>query len=371
MDYMRPAMPTAVVRRTVSQCFLVGIPGPELDANTRKFLDEFPVGGFVLFKRNVVSASQLRRLVAALHATGPGVRPLVAIDHEGGRVHRLAKPFTKFPPMAAIAAADDPKLAEAVGRAMARELAAVGIDVDFAPVLDVFSNPRNRVIGDRAFGTTPAQVARLALPFARGLLAGGVVPCGKHFPGHGATVGDSHFVLPRVRESAATIRRRDLPPFVRAIAAGFPALMTAHVVYPAFDPRRPATMSPILATTLLRKRLGFRGVLFSDDLDMRAVSARMTPARRAVDALAAGCDALLACQSLDVARDAILGVEAAVLRDRLPGARVAEAATRLHALRGLVRRPRTPQALGWPAHARLAARLERILAATTADDATV
>jgi beta-N-acetylhexosaminidase len=367
MDYMRPAMPTAVLRRTIAQCFLVGIPGPEIDAETRDFLAEFPVAGFTVFKRNFRSAAQLRRLVAAMKATGAGPEPLVAIDHEGGRVHRLGRPFTHFPPMAAVAVLDDPALATAVGRAMARELAAYGFDLSFGPVLDVYSNPRNRVIGERAFGTTPAQVIRLALPFARGLQAGGLIPCGKHFPGHGATVGDSHRVLPRYRDSAALLRRRDLPPFARFVRAGFPALMTSHIVYPALDPRRPATMSPRIATTLLRRTLGFRGVLFSDDLDMRAVSARWTPARVAVEALAAGCDALLPCGSLPAAREAILGVEQAVLRGKLPAARVVEAATRLHGLRAL-RPRRRPAAMGpWPAHQRLAARLARALEHATSE----
>src|SRR5438093_1611055 len=192
-------MATTLLRRTAGQLFMVGLPRPALDRETREFLAEHCPGGIILFKRNIRSAEQLRRLVADVHATGAGVSPLVAIDHEGGRVDRLPHPpFTRFPPMAAVAERGKATLAEAVGRAMGRELRAVGIDLDFAPVLDVWSNPRNRVIGDRAFGTTARGVARLALAFARGLARAGVLACGKHFPGHGATVGDSHFVLPPV-----------------------------------------------------------------------------------------------------------------------------------------------------------------------------
>jgi beta-N-acetylhexosaminidase len=356
MDYMRDPMPTAVLRRTVAGLFMVGIPGLTLEPATCEFLDEYPVGGVILFKRNVRSATQLRRLVAAIHETGAGVTPLVGIDHEGGRVHRLGPPFTHFPPMRVVGAAKDVKLAEAVGRAMGRELAAVGIDLDFAPVLDVWSNPRNQVIGDRAFGTTPAAVARYALPFARGLLRGGVIPCGKHFPGHGDTVGDSHFVLPRVRSSRVALGRVELPPFVRAIAADFPALMTAHVVYPALD-RLPATLSRRIAHDLLRTRLGFSGVLFSDDLEMRAVAARHPPARLAPAALRAGCDMLLVCQSLAVAAEAIEGTVRAVERGRLDGEAVATSLARIQQLRRRLARRRPKATLTWPAHSRLARRL--------------
>src|SRR5207249_2177125 len=199
--YRRRPMPTAVLRQSVSQLFMVGLPGPTLDRATRAFLTDHPPGGIILFKRNLRAAAQLRRLAEAIHATGAGVRPLVALDHEGGRVDRLPRPFTHFPPAAVVGAWRDPRLAEAVGRAMGRELRAAGIDLDFAPVLDVWSNPLNRVIGDRAFGTDPARVARLGVALALGLERAGVLACGKHFPGHGASAGDSHFVLPRVRRS--------------------------------------------------------------------------------------------------------------------------------------------------------------------------
>ena len=350
-------MPTSILRRSVAQLFMVGLPGPTLDRPTRAFLAEHPPGGVILFKRNIRSAAQLRRLTAAIHETGAGIAPLVALDHEGGRVHRLPRPFTHFPPAGAVGGRHDARLAEAVGRAMGEELRAVGIDLDFAPVLDVWSNPRNRVIGDRAFGTEPARVARLGLALARGLMRAGVLACGKHVPGHGASAGDSHFVLPRVRRSRRELAAVELAPFARAIAAGIPALMTAHVVYPALDPRRPATLSPLICRDLLRHRLGFRGVLFSDDLEMNAVAARSTPARSAVEAVRAGCDMLLVCQSLDAARAAMRGVEVAVARGTLVGEELAAALGRIQGLRRFLARPRVRgDRLVWPAHARLARR---------------
>src|SRR5437867_1261048 len=348
-------MTTAILRRTAAQLFMVGLPGPTLEPATRQFLVDHPPGGVILFKRNVRSGAQLRRLIADIHGTGAGVPPLVAIDHEGGRVHRLPRPFTHFPPAAA-GAHGDTGLAQAVGRAMGSELRTVGFDLAFAPVLDVRSNPRNRVIGDRAFGEEPQRVARLGLALARGLAQAGVVACGKHFPGHGASTGDSHFVLPRVHRSRRALAAVDLVPFARAARAGIPALMTAHVVYPTLDRRRPATLSRAICTNLLRHRLGFRGVLFSDDLEMNAVAGRTTPGRAAVAALKAGCDMLLVCQSLGAARAAMRGVEDALAQGALAPEAVAAALARIEALR---RRRSAPRAasLGWPAHARLARRI--------------
>ena len=360
-------MPTSVLRRTVAQLFFVGIPGPELDGTTREFLTEHPPAGIVLFRRNVRSAGQLRRLVAALHASGAGVPPLVSIDHEGGRVDRLPRPFTHFPPAAAVGL-QGVRAAAAVGRAMGIELAAVGIDLDFAPVLDVCTNPRNRVIGDRAFATESERAARLALAFARGLQGAGVLACGKHFPGHGASTGDSHFVLPRVTRSRRALAAVDLVPFVRWIRAGFPAVMTSHVVYPAYDRRRPATLSPRISRDLLRGELGYRGVLFSDDLEMQAAAGRHPPGRLAVRALEAGCDMLLVCQSVDTARAAMLGVEEALDAGRLDAQIVVGALARIHRLRAVLARLRgAPSArLGWPAHARLARSLTPRAAAPAA-----
>ena len=340
---------------------MVGLPRPALDRETREFLAERCPGGVILFKRNIRSAEQLRRLVADIHATGAGVPPLVALDHEGGRVDRLPHPpFTHFPPMALVGESGDTRLAEAVGRAMGRELRAVGIDLDFAPVLDVWSNPRNRVIGDRAFGTTPRAVARLALAFARGLARAGVLACGKHFPGHGATVGDSHFVLPRVRRSRRALAATELVPFARAAAADIPALMTAHVVVPALDARRPATVSPKICRDLLRRRLRFRGVLFSDDLEMQAMAGRRRVGRAAIEALRAGCDMLLVCQSLAAAREAMAAVEDALGRGRLEAGAIATSLMRIQGLRRRLTAPPARASLAWPAHRQLARRVAAI-----------
>ena len=279
----------------------------ELDGSTRATLEELRVGGVILFKRNVESPKQIRALTKALHALPS--RPLISIDQEGGRVARLREPFTEMPPAAVVGASGDPRLARRIGEAIGRELSSVGIDIDFVPVLDVHSNPDNPVIGDRAFASDPDTVARFGVAMMRGLHAGGVISCGKHFPGHGDTATDSHFELPVVKRSLSGLTRIELAPFRAAIAAGIPMLMTAHVVYPALDKKRAATVSPSIIDGLLRRRMGFRGVIASDDLHMRAISGDQSVAKAAVDSLAAGVDWLLICQELGDAvkvRDAII-----------------------------------------------------------------
>jgi beta-N-acetylhexosaminidase len=322
---------------------MVGIPGPTLDRRTRARLRDLRPAGVILFRRNCKSLEQIRRLCADLRRALPG--SLIAIDHEGGRVNRLPPPFTAFPPARAVAAARSQRLAFAVGRAMGRELASVGIDLDFAPVLDVLTHPRNRVIGDRAFGSSPDEVAALGLATARGLQAGGVVPCGKHFPGHGGARGDSHVLLPRVGRSRRDLSRIDLPPFRQAVAGRLPCLMTAHVLYPALDPENPASLSPRIVTGLLRNTLGFRGVVVSDDLEMGAVSRRLSPEETAERAVAAGTDLLLVCSDLAVAARARAGLKAAVAAGRIAPARIGEAARRIARLRP---RRRLPPVRRWP-----------------------
>jgi beta-N-acetylhexosaminidase len=294
------------LREKIGRLLVVGIPGKSLDDATRRTLEELHVGGVILFRRNVGGPDEVEALTAAVHALPS--QPLVSIDQEGGRVMRLGEPFTQMPAAASVGNTTDAELAYRVGFAMAEELAAVGIDADLAPVLDVNSNPENPVIGDRAYSSSPQMVAEMGIAVMCGLIAGGVVPCGKHFPGHGDTVTDSHFDLPVVRRGREELERTELLPFRAAVAAGMPMLMTAHVLYPALDPVWPATLSRAVLTDLLRRELRFDGVVASDDLEMGAITGKQDIADAAVRALDAGVDWLLVCQDLANAvrvRDAV------------------------------------------------------------------
>ncbi len=350
-------MPT--LRQAVARLFLGGIPGAALDPDSRRLYEDAPLAGVTLFRQNAGDPPSMRSLVRELHALDPGLPPLVAIDHEGGRVHRLAPPFTHFP-SAATVAAHGPAAVRDVATAMARELAAVDIDLTFAPVLDVASNPTNPVIGDRAFGTTPDVVARGALAAFRATRAVGLLTCGKHFPGHGDTATDSHLELPVVGRDRRSILTTELPSFRAAIAAHVPMLMTAHVHYPALDASLPATLSPAILTGLLRRRLGFGGVIASDDLEMRAIADHWGPGDAAVLALTAGCDLLLFCHRQDWLRAAVAAVERAVATGHLPESRIRDAARRVTRLMRWRRRHARGErfsVIGCAAHRRLEAAL--------------
>ncbi len=309
---------------------------------SRALLDKIAAGrcgSTIVFKRNLETGNgdteleSLLALTAELHTSAPDGTPcLIAVDQEGGVVQRVRAPATVWPPMRSHDrhTNDDQALAEQVGLAMGRELDALGFDVDFAPVLDIHTNPANPIIGDRAFGTEPETVARRALAFARGLERAGVLACGKHFPGHGDTATDSHLELPRVDHAMARMDAIELVPFARAAAVGLPMIMTAHVVFPAIEPGVPATLSRKAITGLLRERLNYRGVIVSDDLDMKAIS---DPASAAIAAIDAGCDVLLLCNN-EATQDSVEGA----LRKELERssefrARVGESAGRVRAMK--------------------------------------
>jgi len=277
---------------------MVGCEGETLTRAEQLAFEEYAFGGFILFKRNCRAPEQISELCRSLWETASEQPLFLAIDQEGGRVHRLPEPFTHFPPAAQIGQSGDIELAYQCGRCTAAELALVGLNLNFAPVLDVNSNPANPIIGDRAFATEPQQVIEMSSAFARGLRDGGVIPCGKHFPGHGDTEQDSHLALPVVEKSLDQLRKVEFPPFVHACRSGIEALMTTHVRFTAVDRELPATLSEPVITGLLRHELGYDGVVFSDDMEMKAISANFPPEEAAALALRAGVDVVLFCHDL-------------------------------------------------------------------------
>lgn len=287
------------------QMIVIGLAGPELDAHERRALAAGERGGVVLFRRNIAPRiGAVAELVAAIRDATPAELPaLVAVDQEGGRVMRLGPPAMQLPPMRRLGDLDDDELVRRVAEAQGRELAALGFTMSFAPVADVHTRDENPIIGDRAFATTPDRVARLCGAWADGLTRGGVLSCAKHFPGHGDTTVDSHLALPHVDRPKAELERLEIAAF-RGLATHptIDSMMTAHVVYPALDPEQPATLSRAICTDLLRGELGFRGVLFSDDLEMKALT--MPTGEAAIRAVTAGCDALLVCSRADLAQQA-------------------------------------------------------------------
>jgi beta-N-acetylhexosaminidase len=273
---------------------------------------DFGVGHVILFARNVDGPEQVadlvRELQALARAAGHDLPLMIAVDQEGGRVARLREPWTVWPPLRALGRAGSEDLARRMGGALAAELGACGIRWDLAPVVDVDTNPQNPVIGDRSLGDDAEVVGRLGAALIRGLQAGGVAGCAKHFPGHGDTELDSHLDLPVVEHSRSRLEDVELRPFRRAIEAGVVSIMTAHVLVRDLDERLPATLSARVLSSLLRERLAYEGVVVSDDLEMKAVAARWPPAQAAVLAAQAGCDLLSVCENPDAQVAAIEGL---------------------------------------------------------------
>lgn len=347
-------------KRRAGQRLMIGLAGPAVTDDLRQLVRELQPAGFVLFARNVVEPAQVAELNRELRSlVDPGFPALCAVDQEGGRVQRVREPATRWPAMRAVGRAGG--LTAEVARAMALELRALGFDLNFAPVADVDSNPANPVIGDRAFAARANEVADHVSRFVRAHQAAGMIACAKHFPGHGDTALDSHHDLPLVEREDGDLRHLELVPFRAAVDAGVGTVMTAHVVYPAWDEDRPATLSARIVGPILRGEMGFSGVVFSDDLDMKAIAGRWSPREQVAHCTAAGVDVLLACKDTEL--QLALFQELVYAQEREPGLQDAtkDAVSRVAALRErfLLGRPSAPplSVLGTPDHKALADRV--------------
>ncbi len=275
---------------------MLGFDGFQVPPELRALAREFDLGGVVLFKRNVESPEQVAELAFDAARLCESVPAWVAVDQEGGRVARMRRPFTEWPPMAALGRSGDEALAARFARAIARELGSVGVTLDFAPVLDVLTNAANPAIGDRAIGADAALVARIGAVIIDAIQSEGLAACGKHFPGHGDASVDSHHDLPVLDLPPDRFEAVDWVPFRAAIARSVAAVMVAHVLVPAFDDQDPASLSRPIVTGLLRERLGFDNLILTDDLGMKGCAARYALPAATVKALAAGHDGALLCE---------------------------------------------------------------------------
>ena len=357
------------IRHDIGQLLIGSLPGTTIPAELRALAREFGLGGVILFARNVEEPEQVAELSHDVQLLAGELPLWVSVDQEGGRVARLKAPFTEWPPMAAIGRSGDVALARRFAAALAAELRAVGITLDYTPVLDILTNPKNPVIGDRAFAETADEVARFGVAVIESLQAAGVAACGKHFPGHGDTSVDSHVELPLVEHPPDRIRRVECVPFAAAIRAQVAFIMTAHVLVPSMDEEVPATLSPRIVQALLREEMGYAGVILSDDLEMKAIARTHTVPDAAVAAIVAGCDAVLICSG-DVERQAA-ALEAlvhAVEDGKVPYKRLEDSLTRLRRVKerflaqpvaAPARRAALRQLLGCDAHRRIADEMGR------------
>ena len=311
--------------------FVVGFPGREITPDLRDLVRD-GIAGCILFARNIGDAREVATLCAELKKLA--ARPfLLCVDQEGGRVARLrGPPFTSIPPMRTVGDRGDEHYCSEVGQLIAAEVQAVGFDWVFAPVVDVDTNPANPVIGDRSLSRDAATVARLGIAVARGIESRGVASCAKHFPGHGDTATDSHKTLPILPHDMERLRRIELVPFQAYARQKLASVMTAHVLFEAIDNVLPATLSAKVIDGVLRKEIGFDGVIVSDDLEMKAIAENFAPGEAAALALGAGVDLQLVCHRADVQRAAIEGVVKAIESGRIPRGRLDSAAGRVRAL---------------------------------------
>ena len=348
-DPAAEALAALTVEQKVGQLLVAGISGLEPGEDGAQAVRDYQVGGVILFGRNVESAGQLTELTNGLKALNGDHIPLfLSVDQEGGRVDRMPPEVTELPAAYQFGQISDPDLRMdacfELGQTLAEQCAAFGFNLDFAPVMDIWSNPDNTVIGDRAFGTDLESVTYAANETACGILSGGVIAAAKHFPGHGDTAVDSHYGLPVVDKSLEELLDFELVPFRQAIEntcvygayagdSAIPVIMVSHILMTAIDPNRPASLSEPVVTGLLREELGFDGVVCTDDLTMAAVSDSYGMGEAAVLAVEAGCDLLLVCHGADnlaAARDALL---AAVESGRISMERLDESVYRILALK--------------------------------------
>jgi beta-N-acetylhexosaminidase len=319
----------------VGQTLFIAFEGTNMTAELRATIGQLHIGGIVLFEHNVESPQQLRNLTDDLQAVAKraGLPPLfIGIDQEGGRVTRLraTKGFTEFPSAQAIAANGDVNIAIRNATKQAVELNAAGISINFAPDLDVNNNPTNPIIGTRSFSDNPDTVSTFGVAYAMALQQAGILAVGKHFPGHGDTNTDSHFALPRITHNRARLDAIELKPFRAAIAAGISGIMSAHILFDAVDPSRPATLSRKVLVDLLRGELGFDGLIFTDSIEMNALSvAGFPPHLAAATALTAGADIVLSNTSFAVVNAMYDEMLSRAQLGELPTQRLDDAVTRI------------------------------------------
>jgi len=322
VDQMSPA-------EMVGQIFMISVGGTEPDYYVDKMIRERNIGGVLLFAHNMKSEEQTAELTGALQElsirTEPSIPLLVAVDQEGGEVS--SAPWVAPQPAAArVGARGDPAEARAIAEKMGRELLRAGVNTDLAPVVDTGFGA---AIGSRSFGEDPELVAEMGAAAIEGYKEAGVVSAAKHFPNHGAATSDSHESTPVVEHDLATVRSRDLPPFEAAVAAGVPMVMVGHLVYPAIDPGRPASLSPE-AIGMLRGELGFDGVVVTDDLAMAGATGGGAPAGAAVEAVKAGADLLIVSSPPQQQADAYDAVLEAVESGEIPRGRIEASVERIH-----------------------------------------
>ncbi len=315
----------------LGQLIITGITGTTLNNEDRNFLETENIGGVVLFAHNYESSAQLAELINNIQQTRKEYPLFVATDHEGGRVQRFKNQFTVFPPMNELAKLGSPKLCFEAHHIMAQELSACGVNLNFSPVCDIWTNPNNKVIGDRSFGSDADTVSKYVSAAIRGLQTAKIMACAKHFPGHGSTLKDSHFDLPIVKTTMEELKNSELVPFIKAIKSRVEFVMMGHLIVDAIDQELPCSLSKN-AHNLLRKELKFQKVIISDDMEMKAITDHHGMGPATVLALKAGTDIML-YRSTASARIGLEALKEAKQKQELKNDEIAQKVKRVNDLK--------------------------------------
>lgn len=315
----------------IGQMVIVGVDGYETDEHTRQMIEKYHVGGFILFKSNIRDSSQMLGLLNSLKKVNSvnGIPLFLSVDEEGGRVSRLPAEFLKFPTNKAIGKLNNSSLSYQVGSIIGEELKAFGMNMDFAPVLDINSNPKNPVIGDRSFGTTSGIVSKLGVQTMKGLQSQNIISVVKHFPGHGDTSVDSHVGLPKVNNDLQRLRSFELKPFASAIENGAEVVMVAHILLPKIDPDNPASFSRTIISDILRRDMNYDGVVITDDFTMGAIVKNYDIGQAAVKSILAGSDIVLVCHDFNKQQAVIAALKNAAQTGKLPMDRIDQSVCRV------------------------------------------
>lgn len=318
--------------KALGELFIMGFSGLELSADSSAFISQAQIGGVILFSHNFENPAQLAELSNQIQEDRVGLPLWMSVDYEGGRVQRFKKGFTRIPDAASIAAMDSPKLTFEIAEVMAEELKAVGMNLNFCPVMDIVTNPKNQVIGNRSFGTTEDTVSRMSTAMLRGHLVHGIQACAKHFPGHGDTSTDSHYALPKVDTPLDVLKEREFKPFIKGFKSKCSMVMTAHILATQIDPKFPATLSKIILQGILRDQLRYSKIIISDDMEMKAITDHFGAEDAPRLAIEAGCDILI-YRSESAARAAYVSLTKALENGTLSPERVLESSEKIRSLK--------------------------------------
>ena len=330
-DAIKAQIEKMTLKEKIGQMVMVGLEGYTVDDKAQVFIDDYKVGGFILFGKNIKNTEQLLDLTNELKLKNKNnsIPLFLSIDEEGGRISRLPSELKKMPSNRIVGSKDDPNLSYKIGITIAKQISSLGFNMNFAPVMDIDSNPANPVIGDRSFGPDEKIVSELGTQTMKGMMSKDIVPVVKHFPGHGDTLEDSHLGLPTVKKSLQQLLEFEIVPFEKAVNSGADAVMVAHILYEKIDAEYPSTLSKNIIDGILRKRLRFDGLVITDDMTMGAITKNFDIARAAILSINAGSDIVLVCHGYDNGAKVLNAVKQAVEKGEISEERINQSMYRI------------------------------------------